>query len=71
MFVTCASQNKFAMGTSGVEQAKKAFGITNSLFGYVYLVDKAGLIRWRAAGEATPEELNTVEALAKLLDKGK
>ncbi|KAK9865425.1 hypothetical protein WJX84_005808 [Apatococcus fuscideae] len=38
----------------------RAIGCTNKLTGYAYLVDKRGRIRWRASGQAQPDELHSL-----------
>lgn len=42
----------------GAEAFRAALGITNRLVGYVFLVDHRGVVRFRATGDATEEELD-------------
>lgn len=45
----------------------EALQVPNHLGGYVYLVDRAGRIRWRASGQAEPAELEAMHRVARAL----
>lgn len=45
------------------------FGMENKYAAYVFLIDSFGSIRWKAAGMATPQEINELKNTFKLLTK--
>lgn len=45
----------------------EALQVPNHLGGYVYLVDRAGRVRWRASGQAEPLELETMHRVTRAL----
>lgn len=47
--------------------AIEIFGMENKYAGYIFLIDSSGLIRWKAAGPATAEELEELKDKIKLL----
>ena len=62
-----STQDHFVQCTSDAQELKSALAIQNSLFGYVYLLDPKARIRWRAAGNVTETEIETMLSLAKKL----
>lgn len=44
-----------------------ALDVPNYLGAYVYLIDKQGRVRWKASGQATEDELVTMNRLKKQL----
>jgi hypothetical protein len=50
-----------------ISKQRKMVGMTNSVLGWVNLVDSTGKIRWQAHGIATEKELATLIALTKSL----
>lgn len=49
--------------------AIEIFGMENKYAGYIFLIDSSGLIRWKAAGPATPEELEELKDKINFLIK--
>jgi hypothetical protein len=52
-----AAQHPWHMVAAGRADMRRALGIRNLLPAYVYLLDAAGLVRWKGAGPATEQEL--------------
>lgn len=56
----CWGQRSFISCTSETARIKKELSTGNSITGHVYLVDKEGLIRWRAHAKPTDRELKAM-----------
>eukprot|EP00123_Amoebidium_parasiticum_P016878 comp23620_c1_seq1/m.40220 comp23620_c1_seq1/g.40220 ORF comp23620_c1_seq1/g.40220 comp23620_c1_seq1/m.40220 type:complete len:257 (-) comp23620_c1_seq1:304-1074(-) len=59
------------VGGSGGVAFKETMGVRNKIFGYVYLVDGQGMVRWKACGMAEPQEIASMIELAKKLSARK
>lgn len=58
--------------SDGVEQLSDGLEIGNSIAGYAYLVDREGLIRWRAHASPTEGEVRAmIKCTRKLLSVSK
>ncbi|KAJ1917842.1 hypothetical protein H4219_002952 [Mycoemilia scoparia] len=60
-------QQDYFIHFGSVESLKKSLGITNSLIGYAFLVDKSSRIRWYGNGTATDVEIETLLRLTSEL----
>ncbi|EFJ28953.1 hypothetical protein SELMODRAFT_410829 [Selaginella moellendorffii] len=78
LFLMCINSSKactkadrkllYAFGDS--YDFRKELRVTNRLTGYMFLVDRAGRIRWRSSGQASPEEAShLVSCTASLLQE--
>ena len=66
------TQSLFLVCSEGVEQLRVDLEIGNSIVGYAYLVDKEGLIRWRAHASPTEREIRAmIKNTRKLLGVSK
>ena len=63
-------QSSFMICTGKMaSELRRALDVHNSFVGYAYLLDKEGLVRWKAHAMPTPEELQTIiTCTQKLLD---
>ncbi|WP_214020821.1 hypothetical protein [Methanoculleus sp.] len=43
-----------------IERCRRAYGVDNPSFAYIYLLDGRGIIRWMEKGTATPEGLGSL-----------
>lgn len=50
-----------------VPELRKTLEVHNSFLGYAYLLDKEGLVRWKAHALPTQKELQTMTACTKQL----
>jgi ATPase complex subunit ATP10 len=64
-----ALHNSYMMHLKSIEDTRKSIGVSNRHFGYSYLVDAKGLIRWAAMGTAEPVELERMYQATNLLLK--
>jgi hypothetical protein len=61
----------FCASEQATDHAVHALGLRNRALGHVFLVDADGRIRWRAAGDAAPGEVEALLAATReLLDGG-
>lgn len=61
------SENDSVVIFGDVPGSIDVFGMENKFAGYVFLIDKMGIIRWRAAGRATEDELKEFLKVIKTL----
>jgi ATPase complex subunit ATP10 len=50
-----------------ISKTRKCLDMTNQHVGYVFLVDENCKVRWTAHGDATPEEIGNMLAMADYL----
>ena len=62
-------RENYLMCYQDIADARMEIGITNSVLGWVTLVDRFGRIRWIAHGIATEEEINSLLSVSKILQK--
>ena len=61
------SQSSLMVCSEGVEQLSDSLEIGNSIAGYAYLVDREGLIRWRAHASPTAGEVRAMIKCTRML----
>lgn len=60
----------FLNGVGKVTDARAGLNVSNRVAAYVFLVDSNGLIRWKAVGLASPEEIDAMILVTKQLIEG-
>ncbi|CAM9629227.1 unnamed protein product [Discosporangium mesarthrocarpum] len=64
-------KGRFYYRFGGSEKIREELDVVNRLTLYVLLVDQEGLVRWRACGKATRDEVDTlIECTHQLLEEG-
>ncbi|KAI9092880.1 ATPase assembly factor ATP10 [Phlyctochytrium arcticum] len=60
-------RDRYLMYYASIAESRRAAGMTNSVLGWVNLVDSEGRVRWQAHGPAKPQELNAMIKLTREL----